>query len=175
MRGTSSARTCTGLNSRSQSTGHNGPGPLRAKTAEAAFSTAEALVAILVCGLVFVSLYAGLSTGFAFIQLSRENLRANQILEEKLETIRLYNWDQVNQAGFIPSSFTEAFYPLSTQSTAGLTYTGTVTITDPGFSETYDPDLKQVTVKLTWGTPRLLRQRQMTTLISKYGLQLYIY
>lgn len=93
-----------------------------------AFSTIEVLVTVLVAGIVFVSLYTGVSSGFAFVQLARENLRATQIMEEKMETIRLYTWDQITQTGFIPTNFVQAFYPLNIANTNSMTYTGVVTI-----------------------------------------------
>jgi type II secretory pathway pseudopilin PulG len=142
---------------------------------QGAFSTVEVMVAIMVCGLVFSGLYAGLSSGFAFVQLARENLRAIQIMEQKMETIRLYTWDQINQAGFIPTNFVESFYPLSTQSTSGLTYTGTVTVAPSGLTEMYGPDLVQVNVNISWVSAKVVRQRQMNTLVSRYGLQQYVY
>ena len=62
----------------------------------------EVLVAVAIIGTVFVSLYLGMTQGFAIVQVARENLRATQILQEKTEIIRLYTWDQINTAGFIP-------------------------------------------------------------------------
>ena len=47
----------------------------------------EVLVAVSLVGIMFVSLYSGISSGFAVVQLARENLRATQILQEKMETI----------------------------------------------------------------------------------------
>jgi hypothetical protein len=141
----------------------------------AAFSTVEVLVAVLVCGIVFVTLYAGISSGFSFVQLTRENLRGIQIMEEKMETIRLYRWDQINQAGFIPTNFVDTFYPLATQATSGLRYTGAVTIADAPISEYYKDGLKQVSIDLSWKSGNTVRTRTMTTFVSQYGLQNYIY
>lgn len=140
-----------------------------------AFSTLEVLIAVLVCGTVFVSLYSGISSGFAFVQLARENLRGTQILEEKMETIRLYRWDQINQPGFIPTNFVDQFYPVATQAVVGLRYTGVVTIADAPVTEYYNDALKQVTIDLSWKSGPVVRKRQMTTLVSQYGLQNYIY
>jgi hypothetical protein len=141
-----------------------------------AFSTIEVLVAVLIAGIVFVTLYSGITSGFAFVQLMRENLRGIQIMEEKMETIRLYRWDQINEAGYIPTNFVDSFYPLtSTQSTSGLSYTGTVTIAAAPLTESYQDSLKQVTVNVSWKSGNTLRQRSMTTLVSQYGLQNYIY
>ncbi|MHC1765813.1 MAG: hypothetical protein AB9869_16200 [Verrucomicrobiia bacterium] len=141
----------------------------------AAFSTVEVMVAVLICGLVFVGLYSGIGSGFSVVQLARENLRGTQILEEKLETIRLYRWDQINDTSFIPTNFVEEFYPAGTQSTAGLSYTGKVTIIEAPITEFYKDSLRQVTVELQWKSGGVLRKREMTTFVSEYGLQHYIY
>ena len=50
-------------------------------------------------GVISVTLYIAIAQGFAATQVARENLRATQILQEKMETIRLYGWDQINVPG----------------------------------------------------------------------------
>jgi len=134
----------------------------------------EVLVAVAIGGVVFVSLYSGLSTGFAIVQLARENLRATQILQEKMETIRLYTWEQITTQGFIPTNFTDVFYT-ATQYSGGLTYTGSVTIANSPLTESYTSDLRMVTVKVSWESANVLRQREMATFVSRYGLQNYVY
>lgn len=139
-----------------------------------AFSFVEVLVAAAICGIMFLTLYAGFSSGFVVLQLSRENLRGTQILQEKLETIRLYNWDQLTNVSFIPANFVDTFYP-GTQSTSGITYTGKVTIAAAPISESYSNDLRLITVEVQWISANVLRKRDMSTLVSRYGLQNYIY
>jgi type II secretory pathway pseudopilin PulG len=139
-----------------------------------AFSLVEAMVGVALMGVVFVSLYVGISSGYAFAKVTRENLRATQILQEKLETIRLYTWEQLTTPGFVPTNFFEGFYTSGTNN-GGLVYTGRVEIARAPFSETYSNDLKQVTIQLTWSSGRVLRNRQMVTLTAKHGLQNYIY
>ena len=134
----------------------------------------DVLFGALIIGLMVVGLYVGFSQGFAVIQLARENLRATQILQEKMETIRLYTWDQVNTPGFIPSTFTAPFYAIGDQ-TEGLTYNGRMTITAAPVAESYAPDVRQVTVEVTWTSGNVLRRRDMITFISRYGLHKYIY
>jgi type II secretory pathway pseudopilin PulG len=140
-----------------------------------AFTLIDVMIAVLVIGLMFVTLYLGFTQGFGVIQLARENLRATQILQEKMETIRLYTWEQVNSNGFIPSSFQAGFYPVGTQSTGGLIYNGLVTVTNSPVSESYAGDLKLVTVQVNWLSGKVNRQREMRTLISRYGLHNYVY
>jgi|SRR5688572_5071350 len=140
----------------------------------AAFSLIETLVAVALVGVVLVSLYTGISNGFAFAKATRENLRATQILQEKMETIRLYTWEQLNTPGFVPTNFLEGFYASGTNS-GGLIYTGRVVIAGAGISETYSNNLKKVTIRLAWKSGQVVRTREMETLTAKHGLQNYIY
>lgn len=78
---------------------------------QAGVTLIEALVSMGVFGISFFSLYAGMSMGFSVIGNARENLRATQIMVEKMETIRLYSWDQINTPGFIPETFSESYFP----------------------------------------------------------------
>ena len=139
----------------------------------AGFSIVEASVAMGIIGIVFVSLLAGFTSGFNVIRLARENARAKQILQDKMETIRLYNWDQINTAGFIPSDFVAFFDP--TNSLNSMVYRGTVMITNAPVTETYSNKLRQVIVEVSWRSGNIKRTRAMGTLISRYGLQNYIY
>ena len=140
---------------------------------EAGFSLVEGSVAMGIIGIVFVALLAGFTSGFSVIRLARENVRATQILQEKMETVRLYNWDQINTAGFIPTSFTNSFDP--TNSSKGVIYRGTLTITNAPLTETYTNKIRQVIVDLNWTSGNVNRSRRMTTLVSRNGLQNYIY
>jgi prepilin-type N-terminal cleavage/methylation domain-containing protein len=138
------------------------------------FSLIEAMVAVALVAVVFVSLYTGISNGFAFAKATRENLRATQILQEKMETVRLYTWDELNQPGFVPTNFFEGFYGSGTNN-GGVTYTGRVVIASAPISESYSNDLKMVSIQLSWKSGKVVRYRQMQTLTAKHGLQNYIY
>ncbi|MGZ8898582.1 MAG: type IV pilus modification PilV family protein [Limisphaerales bacterium] len=159
-----------------------------------AFTLIEVIVCTAILAIAVVSLYGGISSSFAVLNSSRENLRANQVLVEKLETIRLYNWDQVNSNGFIAPTFTAPFFPavittlIGTNSDgsakftyftngtgSGLTYHGLVQITNAPFTTAYSTNLRMVTVTLTWTNRNSPRTRQMQTLISANGLQDYIF
>jgi hypothetical protein len=106
--------------------------------------------------------------------MARENERATQILLEKVETIRLYNWDQINSNGFIPATFSATYDPQG-GTNQGLVYSGTFTIGPAPISSSYSNDLKAVTIGISWKTGELQRQRQVMTLVSRYGLEDYIY
>ena len=77
-----------------------------------AFTIVEVVFAMGTAAVMFLALYSGLTGGFAIIKLARENTRATQILVEKMETIRLYTFDQINSNGFLPASFSVPYYPL---------------------------------------------------------------
>ena len=139
-------------------------------TKAGAFLLMETMVGMLVVGIVFVALYTGISSGFAVIQVAEENARATQILEEKLETIRLYTWAQLTTANFVPTNFTVSY---STNSS--LVYSGSIQITNPPVTENYSNSLKAVNVTVNWTSGRVQRTRQMSTLVSQYGIQNYIY
>jgi hypothetical protein len=130
----------------------------------------------------FLALLAGLSGGFVTAEYARETVRATQILAEKLDTIRLYSWDQVTAPGYITNTFYTRFYPTNGLaggdgwSDPGFAYTGTVTIANAPFAEPYaSNDLKMVTVSLTWPSGRRIRQAQMSSLVARYGVQSFIY
>lgn len=145
------------------------------RSGQGGFTLAEVMIAVAVMAVMFISLYLGFTQGFAIIQLARENLRATQVLQEKMETVRLYTWDQITTPNFIPATFTAPFYAAGTQSTGGLIYNGTVAISNPAMVESYAGDMKQVDVQLTWTSGNVLRTRAMRTLVSRYGLHNYIY
>lgn len=145
----------------------------------AAFSLIEQLVGVSVVGVAVTSLYAAFSQGFAIIQVARENLRATQVLCEKVETIRLYTLDQITNANFnggnfLPRTFTALFYPVG-QTNIGVTYQGSVTITNPPIAANYSNDLYFITFEVRWNSDDVQRRRSMSTFVARDGLQNYIY
>ncbi len=141
-----------------------------------AFTLVEVMMGVAILSVGFASLYLGFSHGFAIIQVTRENLRATQILQEKMETIRLFSWNQITDAAARgPYTFSENFYPLAGSGNQGISYSGTRIITNAPISERYSNDLMMVIVQLKWISGKVERQREMKTLVSHYGLQNYIF
>ncbi len=129
-------------------------------------------------GIMSVSLYAGIGFAFAEIRRAQENVRATQILEERMEVVRLLNWDQVvNLPGYIPKTFTAPFYSgNSTNPPVGaISYTGRVLVTNAPLTETYANDVRMIQIQVSWPSGKVIRQRQMTTFVSQYGMQKYLY
>ena len=153
-----------------------------------AFSLIEALVSACIVGVLFVSLYAGIAAGFGALNSARENLRATQVLIDKMETLRLYSWSQVSTFGsstsYIPSTFTESFFPTTTDYSSstvstgatggGFIYYGTVAIDSSGFTQNYSNSVKLVTMTVRW-TNGVPRSQTMSTYTAQYGIQNYIY
>ena len=144
-------------------------------TATSAFTLIEVIVCMAVIGIVFVSLYGGMAWGYTTVKLARENLRATQILLEKMEEVRVYTWDQIT-TGFMPSTFSVNYYPSGATNQQGITYSGKVTVdTSLNLHNNYDNQMALVTVRLDWTTGKLDRTRSVSTLCSRYGLQNYLY
>ena len=142
-----------------------------------AFTLIEVMIAVGVMGIMMVTLYGGFTFAFAETRLARENVRATQILQEKMEVVRLYNWDQlVNTPGYVPTTFTAALYGSNpTNSTGNFTYSGTVVVTNAPITETYSGDLRMIQIQVSWKSGGIIRKRQMTTFVCQYGLQKYVY
>jgi len=147
-----------------------------------AFALAEVLVSGALMAIVFVSLYAGIWSGFAVTKISRENLRATQVILERLEGIRLYNWNQLCYSNMIPATFTTYYYPaLTNASGKGITYQGTISVGAANLnpSATYDDRMRAITVTLYWtnanGAASLVHRRSMTTYSARDGVQNYVY
>src|SRR6266481_7872902 len=80
------------------------------RNSQSAFTLTEVLVALLVVSVVIVSLYTGVSSGFALVKLSREDLRATQIMLQRLETLRLYKWSNFTDASFFSTNNYAEYY-----------------------------------------------------------------
>ena len=140
-----------------------------------AWALSEVMIASALVPLVLACLYLGLAQGFNFIRQTREDLRATQVLSEKLETIRLYTWTQITN-GTVPVTFTNYYFPSAlSNGNRGTVYTGTLTIGNTPLAESYKTDLRQVTAVTTWTSGSIQHQRQMTTFVARNGLQNYIY
>jgi Tfp pilus assembly protein PilV len=160
--------------------------PSHLRRSLAAFSIVEVLVGAMIVGVLFVSVYSGISHSFLVIQRSRENLRATQILTEKLELIRLYTWSQITQPGVVPNQFTNEFYPVGVYAAnGGIKYTGTVAFVSPAVSSynyqgncSFTGAVRKAVVTVRWssaGSAGRLQTRTMETLVSSNGLQRYLY
>ena len=150
---------------------------------QAAHSLPEAVIAVLIVGTMLVSLYAGFMSGFAVVQLARENLRATQITLQRMESMRLYTWSQLlNTNDYLKPTFMEYFDPLAlTNHGNGVVYSGNVSVSMPAnlpAEAVYSNDLRLVTVSLYWtnysGNTEIVRRRELQTLVARHGIQNYL-
>jgi PAS domain S-box-containing protein len=148
-----------------------------------AYTLVEVLMSVGILAIMMVSLYAAFISGFTSIKTTREELRATQILTQKLEAIRLCTWAQLSNC---PTSFREYYDPLgiTNSSTGGAIYAGTFSTTDVATnipdSLSYKPSLHLITVTVTWtnyinNNRPIIHTRQMQTLSAYNGLQNYIW
>jgi len=145
--------------------------------ARSGHTLAEVLVAAAFLGISVISLYTGFFSGFQVTHMSRENVRATQILLKKLETIRLCSW---NQLPTFPPTFQETFDTTPLQNgSPNLVYYGTVTFAsaDAVGDTSYQTNMLLVTVSLAWtnlnGRTPIVHQQQMQTHVARYGSQNY--
>ena len=143
-----------------------------------AFTLVEVIIAVAVMSVMFVSLYLGIAFGFRVSRSERENLRATQIILERMEGIRLFRYDQLSDTNLNPATFTKTYYPdASSGQSQGITYNGTVTVTtnitlDPAAN--YSANMSKITVQLNWISEGVPRTRSITTFASMNGIQNYI-
>ncbi len=113
--------------------------------------------------------------GFFIMQSVRENQRATQILMEKVETIRLYSWTQINTTNFIPSTFAEEYDPQSPSGSRGVRYAGRITVSPVSFNTSYSTNMRHVEIVLTWNSRNIPHTRRASTFVAKDGVQNYVY
>lgn len=143
----------------------------------AGHSLPEAIIAVSLVGMMMVSLYAGFSSGFTLVRSARENLRATEILTQRMEALRLYNWNQLRDPkNYLRTNFTETYNPQgAADGTEGTVYWGEIGVSEPDdFPPAYKDRVRLVTISLTWTnlnaqTP-IVSRRQVQTCVSRYGL-----
>jgi Tfp pilus assembly protein PilV len=155
------------------------------RRAQVAFSLIEVCISVAILAVMLVSLYGGMSSSFAVIQFSRENLRATQIMLERIEGLRLYNWNQLVYSNMIPTTFTNYYYPLAAQGEAkGCTYIGKMEIGTAALSPsaTYSANMRAINVTVYWTnyngknlTKKIVRSRSMRTYTARDGIQNYVF
>jgi hypothetical protein len=131
----------------------------------------EVVFAVAIVGVLVITLYGALASSVALVRSCQENERVTQILSEKMDTVRLYNWTQMTN-GFVLTNFVVGIDPLRTNSLPY--YTGQITIVQAPIPESYRSNMLQVTVAVGWVSNMRPQSRSMSTYVAKYGLQPYI-
>lgn len=146
------------------------------KQPERGTTLAEVVIATAILAISIAGILGVVFSGFFVMSRVRENQRATQIILEKVETIRLYNWSQVTSGTFIPTNFTQPYDPQGTSGSQGIIYKGTFRVEPFPYTTSYKDDMRQVTVTLDWTSKNnLKRSRTFVTYIAKDGVQNYVY
>ena len=123
----------------------------------------------MVVSITAVSLYASFFSGYALTRLSRDDIRATQIMIEKIEALRLADWNALSNC---PIHFRDTLE----SGGQGTIFTGVVSTRPvPGIADSasYKNDLRLLSVKVFWTNQAqrlpLVRQREMETTMARYG------
>lgn len=161
------------------------PSSPASRRAREAFSLIEVCMSVAILAVMLVSLYGGMSSSFGVIQSARENLRATQIMLERVEGLRLYNWNQLVYSNMIPAWFTNYYYPLAANGESkGCTYVGRMEIVTPTLNPpaTYSTNMRAINVQIYWTnyngknfTKKIVRSRTLRTYTARDGIQNYVF
>ena len=143
----------------------------------AAFTLVETIVAVMVAGIMLPTLYAGFASGFSLVQMTRENLRATQIMIQRMEAVRLASYKSIQDPAAFPTNSVEYYNPSAgTNGNAGTAYTvtykwATGTNTLP---TNYRSNVALVTITAAWNSGKIQHSRSMQSYVAKYGIQRYV-
>ena len=123
------------------------------------------MIATVILGLVLSSVIAVASQCLRYLTDIRRTARSSQVLQQKMEDIRLLSWSQLQA---YTNKFTDPNDP-------GLTYAGTIN------TNAYDwygttATLMRVTLTVTWtNQAHRVLTNSLTSLVSNGGLNKYIF
>jgi len=154
-------------------TRRSNPGPLSA----AGFTLIETIVAVMVAGIMLPTLYAGFASGFSLVQMTRENLRATQIIVQRMEAVRLASYKTLQDPASFPTNSVEYYSPSSqTNGSGGTAYTVTYNWVTPvpNMPFAYRSNLAVVTITAAWNSGKIQHTRSMQSYVAKNGIQRYV-
>src|SRR5438093_10070127 len=105
---------------------------IRARLASFGFTLVETLMATTVGAIMLSAHFLAFASGFAMVTVTREDLRASQIMLQRMEAIRIAGFDQLNDTTKFPTNVTEYYDEKhKTNGNGGTAYTVTYS-TKPG-------------------------------------------
>ena|SRR5215813_11978484 len=141
------------------------------------FTLIETIVATLLAAIMLPTLFAGLASGFSIVQVTRENLRATQVIMQRMEAIRLAPYKTLQDPAAYPASFTEYYSPSGKTNGAPGTVYNVSYKWAPGpttLPPSYRTNVLLVTVTATWNSGNLQHTRSMQSYVARYGIQRYV-
>jgi len=136
---------------------------VRSGSARAGLTLVEVAIAVMILGLVLGSALAVTGRGFRYNSDMRLSAKSSQILQQKMEDLRLMTWSQLQA---LPSTFTDpsdtnAIFTCTISTNAYATYSGATTV-------------MRVTLRATWqNLTYKTTTNTLTTLFSNGGLNKY--
>lgn len=143
----------------------------------AAFTLIESMISMVIGGVMLTALYSTFVFGCGAVKLDREDLRATQILLQRMETLRLTSFSAIQNG-----TVTEYYDPSGqTNNRGGAQYTITIATNAPTAADMpvqpvyYMSKMRKITATATWTNANQLRTRSLQTYASQAGIQSYIY
>ncbi len=141
------------------------------------FTLIESIVATFIAAIVLPTIYASLASGFSMIKASREDLRATQVIVQRMEAIRLSPYQLLQNPAAYPTNVTE-YYSESGKAAGqgGVPYTVTYTCAPgpSGLPPSYRTNVQVVTVSAAWKVGNVQCRRSMQTYVARYGIRRYV-
>lgn len=160
-------------------------GPTQCARRRRGFTIPEVIVATTILVIGFVGLYGAMSFGWTMVKHSREDMRATEIMDQKMEQIRLYSWLQVtNNTGsgcfMNPAPFPQYYDPSRTTTIPVYWCQMRVTNVPSSFPSSYTNDMCMVSIVVLWtnhngGSSITTHARTNQTYVAHYGIHNYVY
>jgi len=142
-----------------------------------AFTLVEAVVATLVAAIAVPAFYGCVWAGIAMVKSTREDLRATQIMLQRMEAIRLSAYNALQNPTSYPTNVTDYYTPSGTNNgTGGTAYTVSYNWA-PGpatLPPSYRSNMVLVTVNASWKSGNVQQTRSSQTYVARYGIQRYV-
>ena len=149
-----------------------------ARTSTGGFTLAETLVAVFVSSFMLTALYACFAAGFSIVKVTREDLRATQIVLQRMEAMRVSDYTQLTNSVKYPTNTIVYFDEANAGSGKGGTpFTVTFNarkLPSPKPQSQFYTNMLEVTVEASWMSGKVQRKRSMQTYVARQGIQQYV-
>ena len=140
-----------------------------------AFTIVEVLISVVIVGISAAGLMGCFRFAWFAVRMARENQRATQIILERAEAIRCYNWNNLTNVPAVSTDYynrTTSEKPVYTVQTTLVPWT----VTPPsGAAVNYGAKMQTMTISCTWTSGPVVRTRSYSTYVAQDGIQNYVY
>jgi prepilin-type N-terminal cleavage/methylation domain-containing protein len=144
------------------------------------FTLIETIVATLIAAIMLPASYACFGAGFSMMKGTRENLRATQVIVQRMEAIRLAAYKALPDPAAFPTNVTEYYSPSGQNNGSGgtaytVTYNcGPVPSPAGGIPVNLRTNMVMITVTAAWNSGKVRHSTSMQSYVAKYGVQRYV-